>query len=486
MTPHDAPPAPAPAARWIAVAILLAANFMNLLDVTIVNVALPSMERELEAGSNALEWIVAGYTFPFALLLLPSGRLGDIFGRKRMFLWGVGVFTCASALCGLAPGLEWLIAARVLQGAGGAMMAPQTLALVPALFAAHERGSAFSLFAFASSLAAVSGPVLGGFLVGADILGLGWRPIFLVNVPVGLLAVVLGLRYVPALPGTRSLGIDWAGIALAGLALFFVLMPLVEAPALGWRGWMTAMVAAAPVLAWVFVRWERRQERLGRPQLLPMRFLRDPGFRLGVVLSALLFSAVPGAMMLVALTLQAGMGLTPLQSGLTTVPFSFGVMASTPVARRLGARFLPARIAVGAVCIAGGHLGVALALAAMGDAPRWAATAPFFVLAGLGLGTAVSPLFQVSLAGAQGSDAGSASGAVQSLQQLGVSFGVAIMGGLFFRALDGAARGEAEVYARAAGLGLSYGIGAALAIALCAVVFRPGGGLREPPRGPIS
>ena len=205
MTAVDGTPQPAVyAGRWIAMAVLLLAGFMNLVDVSIVNVALPSLQHAFDASDSQIEWVVAAYVLVLALGLLPFGRLGDIVGRRRMFVAGVAVFTLGSAICGLAPSMGALVAARVVQGIGGAMMTPQTLAIVPALFPPHERGKAFSLFGLTAGLATVAGPLLGGLLIDADLFGLGWRPIFLVNVPIGLLAVILALYYVPELPGRRA------------------------------------------------------------------------------------------------------------------------------------------------------------------------------------------------------------------------------------------------------------------------------------------
>ena len=211
----DAPPV---AGRWIAMSILLVANFMNLIDVTIVNVALPSLQDAFGATSSQIEWVVAAYILFFALLLLPAGRLGDILGRRRMFLIGVAVFTLGSALCGLAPSIEGLVAARIFQAVGAASMTPQTLAIIPVIFAPKDRGAAFALTGLTAGLAAVAGPVLGGWLIETDIWGLGWRPIFLVNIPVGIAAILLALRFLPKVPGHPGMGLDLVGTALAGLA----------------------------------------------------------------------------------------------------------------------------------------------------------------------------------------------------------------------------------------------------------------------------
>ena len=456
--------------RHVAIAILLMANFMNLVDVTIVNVALPTLHDELGATPNMIEWIIAGYTFAFALFLLPAGRMGDIFGRRRLFLVGVTVFTAASALCGFSPSVEWLVGARLVQGMGGALMAPQTLAIVPALFPPEERGGVYAYFALTAGLASVTGPIVGGLLIGADILGMSWRPIFLVNIPIGIAAFAGALWVVPAIRGKRSLGIDIVGIPLAALTILALLVPLIEIAALGWRWWMGALFVAAPLLGWLFVRWQGRQERVGGPQLLPMRLLRERAFLTGSILAGVLFSAIPGFFLVFAMYVQSGFGLTPLQSGLMTIPFPLGLIAASPISNRLGDRYLRARVICGSVCIALGFLGIRFAIGQMPDTIHWLYTAPFFALAGIGMGNTVSPLFQTALSTVKGDDSGSASGAVQSFQRLGNSFGVALVGGLFFMALGNAAAGDKAAYAEAARTATLYPLAGLLLIAVFALL----------------
>ncbi|WOI58175.1 MFS transporter [Palleronia sp. LCG004] len=452
--------------KWAAAAVLLLANFMNLVDITIVNVALPSMQAELDAPPNLIEWIVAGYTFSFALLLLPSGRMGDLVGRRRLFVGGIVLFTAASLACGLAPGIGTLVAARVAQGVGAAIMTPQTLALVPTLFPPAQRGAAFGLFALTAGLASVAGPILGGLLIGADIMGLTWRPIFLVNIPLGALALIGAFLFVPETEGNRRLGIDIVGIVLAALAMLAVLVPLVEAPSLGWRTWMWPMVIAAGPLAWAFLAWQRRQEARGAPQLLPMRLARSGPFLSGGTLNAILFSAVPAYFFTMALYLQSGYGLSALQSGLTTTPFPLGVLLASATTGWFGSRWVRPRVMGGGLLICVGFVGQAWAIAGMGDEISWLRMAPWFFLGGFGLGNTVSPLFQVALSAADDDDAGSASGAVQAIRQVGIAFGIAIMGGIFFAILGGAPVGDAGAY-RSAMLGaISYASLVALVVAL--------------------
>ncbi|MDP2119913.1 MAG: MFS transporter [Hoeflea sp.] len=421
--------------RWIAMAVLLIAGFMNLIDVTIVNVALPSLQSGLGATSAQIEWVVAAYIMAFAIGLLPFGRLGDMLGRRRIFLVGVGAFTLASTLCGLAPDINTLIAARVLQGVGGAMMTPQTLAIAQVIFPPRERAAAFALFGVTAGLAAVSGPLIGGLLIDADLMGLTWRPIFLVNIPVGLFAIVAGLRFIPVMDGNRDVGIDTGGIALAALALLLVVFPLIEGRELGWPVWTFAMMIAAAPAAWLFTRWQFRQAAAGAPQLLPVGLMTNVSFMGGTFVTSLFFSAVPGFFLVLAVFLQSGYGLTPLQSGLTTVPFSLGVFLSSMLSGKLGQRRQRERIFIGSLMLSGAMLWLQALVGGLGDALDTMLFLPPLLIAGLGLGAAVSPLFQLALAKVPDRDAGSASGGVQSFQQVGGAMGVAIMGHLFFSRL---------------------------------------------------
>jgi len=456
--------------------ILLVAGFMNLMDVTIVNVALPSMQAAFSATPEQIEWVVAVYILVFALCLIPGGRFGDIFGRRNVFIVGVVVFTVGSALCGLAPSIQSLVGARVVQGIGGALMIPQTLALVPAIFPPEERGAAFALFGLSAGLASVSGPLLGGVLIGADIWGLDWRPIFLVNIPVGIVAVILAARFLPAVERRRDLGIDWVGILLAGAALLMVIFPLIEGRALGWPLWCFALMAAALPMGWLFARWQRRQAAAGRPELLPAALLANRTYLLGTVITALLFSGIPGFFLIMALFLQDGFGFTPLESGLTTVPFSIGVLIASGVAGRLGNRFLRLRITAGAWAMALGLAGLWGVMGLIEDVVVRSWFIAPLLLAGVGLGTSISPLFNTVLTSVEGREAGSASGALQAFQQVGGAFGVAVVGQIFFSILefgqpvDTAARHA--LFERAFSAGIGYPI-AAFAILGAAVWLLP-------------
>ncbi len=425
--------------RWIALVCLLIAGFMNLIDITIVNVALPSLQESFNANSSQIEWIVAAYVLAFALGLLPFGRLGDIIGRRRMFVLGVAAFTTVSALCGMAPNIGFLVVGRILQGFAGSMMMPQVMAIMQNIFPPEERPTAFSMFGLLTSIAAVSGPVLGGFLITLNIAGLDWRPIFLINVPIGIFAVLAALKFIPDLKGNPRLSNDWVGIAIAAATLFCLIFPLVEGRTLGWPIWSFGMMALSLVIGIIFIAWERRRERTNSSQLLPMNLMRNRAYGLGVFTVMTFFSGMPGFFLIFALFLQTGFGLTPLQSGLTTTPFPAGIFVASLISGRLGPRFIKVRLVLGALMAASGMTWIRMTALGL-DTSQTIVYTTFLVplfWSGLGIGTSIAVLFQSVLAGVPNQDAGSGSGALQAFQQIGVAIGVAFMGEIFFASLEG-------------------------------------------------
>lgn len=455
--------------RWVALFVLLAASFMNLIDVTIVNVALPSLQRSLGADPTHIEWVIAAYVLAFALGLLPFGRLGDIVGRTRMFLIGVSAFTVASALCGLAPNIEMLIGARALQGLAGGIMTPQVLAIAQVTFPPEEKGQAFSLFGLSASLAAVTGPLVGGVLIGADLWGLDWRPIFLVNIPVGVLAIGMGWFLIPRTPGHPDLKNDFGGIALFAAAALLVVFPLIEGRTFGWPAWIFAMMGVALAVVAVFVLWERRRAAAGEPQLLNYSLISNPNFLLGLLITTIFASGIPAMFMVISLTVQVGFGFTPLESGLINTPFSIGVFVVSLFIGRLGQRFLRARLAVGSLMIAVGVAWLDLTLRGITDTITHMMFLPPLFLAGMGLGLGFSGLFQSVLAGVPPRDAGSGSGALQAFQQVGGAVGVAIVGQVFFTGLAGGlASGTAPhtAYLNAASAAIIYQIVSFVSVAV--------------------
>ncbi len=409
---------------------------MSLLDVTIVNVALPTLQRDMNASPSEIEWIVAGFILIFALGLLPFGRLGDMVGKKNMFLGGVAFFTISSILCGIAPNIKFLIAARFLQGLAGAVMGPQVLSIAQTIFPPHERSAAFSLFGLTAGLATVTGPLVGGVLIGADLYDLQWRPIFLINVPLGLIAIAVGMRVIPALKGDPELRVDFGGVVLVSAAMFLLVFPLIEGRNYEWAAWCFWMIAASFLFFALFVLWESRQKTLGRPALLPIDLMKNRNFAVGTFMSLAFFSAMPSFFLIFALYLQSGYGLTPLWSGLNTLPFSVGIVVASIVSGRLGFRWQKQRILVGMTLLFAGIFFVRDAALHVGGSLHYGVFVAPLLVGGIGLGISISSLFQTILAGVPVKDAGSGSGALQALQQAGGALGVAIVSEIFFRTLS--------------------------------------------------
>lgn len=462
--------------RWVALAVLLLASFMNLIDVTIVNVALPSMQENLGANSSQIEWVVAGYVLSFALFLLPFGRLGDIFGRRTMFLIGVTAFTIGSALCGIAPTIETLMGARILQGIAGAMMTPQVLAITTVIFPPKERGFAFSFFGLTAGMASVAGPIAGGLLISANLWGLDWRPIFLVNIPLGIFAAIMAWRLVPKIPPHPGLTVDYVGMAIFGAAIVAIVFPLVEGRTYEWPLWCFGLIAAGLVGLVLFYAWEKARDRAGKTELLPIPLFRNRNFVVGTAMTLIYFSGVPGLFMILAIFFQSGFGLTPLESGLTTLPFPLGVFIVSLVNGRLGNRWLSRRVAVGALLLATGMFWLRVTIGGVGDVVDHWNFVPALFTAGIGMGLGVSALFQTILQGVPGKDAGSASGSLQAFQQVGSALGIALVGEIFFSTLQSgapAAQGQMHpVFMGAAQNAMIYEIAAFLLVAAMVLLLK--------------
>lgn len=415
--------------------MILLAEIMDLLDGTIVNIAAPSIQADLGGSNAVLQWTVAGYTLAFAVMLITGGRLGDIVGRRRMFVIGAGGFLLASVACGLAPSVGWLLAFRVLQGLLGAALIPQGLGIVKEVFPPEELPMAFGLFGPVIGLSAVGGPILGGFLIDADLLGSGWRSIFLINVPFGLLAIAGALTLMPATRTPNPPRLDPVGVLLVTAAAFGLIYPLVQGRELGWPAWTFLMLAAAVALLGIFVRYERRTSA---SPLIEPSLLRNRAYISGLLVIAAFFGALVGFLLVFSVFVQIGLGFSPLKAGLTLAPLSLGMAIGAGVsgallAPRFGRRVLHTGMAVGAV----GIVGVWFTLQVAGPTlTAWDFVPALFVV-GLGNGLAVAPLFDIILAGVAGHEVGSASGLLTAVQQLGASVGVAMIGTLFFQLLPG-------------------------------------------------
>ncbi|WP_327392138.1 MFS transporter [Streptomyces sp. NBC_01186] len=405
---------------------------LPMIDFFVVNVAFPSIERDLDASPAALEMVVASYAVAYAALLVLGGRLGDTFGRRRMFLWGVVAFGVTSLACGLAPGAWWLIGARMAQGAASAMMFPQVLATIHATTEGRARTRAIGLFGSVGGISIVTGQVLGGVLVAADVGGSGWRAIFLINVPVVLLALLLGLRTVPDSRSESPARGDLAGTVLLASALAALLLPLTEGRAAGWPLWSVVLLVAAPFLGYGFFAVERRVERAGGDPLLPPSLLREPGVRRGLLAGAPIFLGFSSWMFEIALTLQQGLHYGPLAAGLTLVPMGVAQFAASVLAPRLTDRLGAGRVL--ALSAVAQTAGLATVMATLwqgwtGLAPL--ALAPGLLLCGVGSGLQLPTYFRVILSAVPAARAGAGSGLAATAQQSGLALGVATLGSLF-------------------------------------------------------
>ncbi|HEY3810329.1 MAG TPA: MFS transporter [Acidimicrobiales bacterium] len=410
-------------------------TFMIVLDFFIVNVALPSMQSKLHASASALEWVVAGYGLTFSTLLITAGRLGDQIGRRRVFAIGLALFVVTSAACGVAPNADLLVAARILQGVAGALISPTVLSIVGVVFNGPDRVRAISIYGATLGLAAAGGQLIGGLLIQANPAGLGWRSVFLINVPVGVAALAFTRRWVPESRAEASHRLDLVGTALLTAGLTAVVLPLVEGRQLGWPAWTWMSLAAAPIILAAFAAHQHRLSGSGGAPLLDTALFRDKTLTAGLITQLGLWCGQASFFLVFALYLQPGRGLSALHAGLVfTILAGAYVVASVP-APALTLRFGRTLIGAGALTLAAGHLLLLAAVSADGVGGSIGALVPGLLLVGAGMGLCITPLTTTVLASADPQRAGMVSGALSTMQQVGNSIGVAIMGVIFFGAV---------------------------------------------------
>src|SRR5215468_4419704 len=428
--------------RWLAFAAIITASVMDLLDSTIAQVAAPSIRRDLGGSYAVIEWLTAAYALAMAVGLLTGGRLGDLYGRKRVMLAGMAGFIAASAACAAAATSGELIAARAVQGLAGAVMLPQVFGLIRDLFQAHEMSRAFAVFSPVMGLSAMLGPIVSGGLIGLDLFGTGWRMIFLVNVPVGLAAFAAGARFLPAVPpqatgapgarGARGARLDLPGAALAGVAMFLLVFPLVQGHELGWPGWLLSMLGASAAVLAGFGWYQVRRKRAGGTPLIEPGIFANRGYASGIAFSLAFISSMGGIVLIFNILLQAGLGYTPWHSAITTAPWAAGAFIGSAAGGitmgRLGRRVLHA----GLVVEAAGLLALAGTVRAAGAGVSTADLLGPMIVGGIGMGMVFVPLFDIAMAGIRPHEMGSASGVLQTVNSLSMSTGVAALGAVFF------------------------------------------------------
>ncbi|MBB2913635.1 MFS family permease [Streptosporangium becharense] len=493
--------------RWKALSVCLVAGFMTLLDVSIVNVALPAIRTGLAAPQSTLQWVVSGYALAFGLVLVPAGRFGDVYGRRTVFVFGVALFTLASAAAGIAADSAWLVAARLVQGVAGGVINPQVSGLIQQLFRGAERGRAFGLLGATIGVSTAIGPLLGGLLIhlggGHD----GWRLVFYVNVPVGILAVVLAYRYIgggrasraqpredaaegsrekhpreDSRAGTRGSrlrrSMDPVGVLLLGTGLVLVLLPFVEGQQ--WHGpgrWLLAL--AGLTVIGVFTAWERRYGRHAQP-VVDLSLFRRRSYALGTLLAALYFAGFTAIFFILTLYLQNGLGYSALEAGLATTPFAAGSAAASVLGGRIVTR-LGRPLVVGGLLLVGVALGVT-ALATWlvpGEHVAWATAVPL-LLAGLGSGLVISPNQTLTLSEVPVAMAGAAGGVLQTGQRVGAAVGIAAIGSVFFAGVASSHGDHATAFRHALLVTIAFVL-AALAVALADVVAARRASHRVPP-----
>ncbi|MFL5828394.1 MAG: MFS transporter [Solirubrobacteraceae bacterium] len=419
--------------RWLAFAAAVAASVMDLLDATVVQVAAPSIRHDIGGSYAVIQWIAAAYTLAMAVGLLTGGRLGDLYGRKRMLLIGIAAFIVTSAACAVASTPAEMIAARAAQGAAGSMMLPQVFGLIRDLFGPEEMGKAFGVYGPAMGLSAMLGPIVAGGLISANLLDTGWRMIFLVNLPVGLAALLVGHRFLPdAPPAAKRERLDVTGMVLAGAVMLLLVFPLVEGHDLGWPLWIVGLlVAAVPALA-LFGAHQLRRKRAGRTPLIEPSIFRRGPYVSAIVFSLVFVGALGGVVLILGVLLQAGLGFSPWHSAITTAPWAAGAFVGSGIGgvamNKLGRKILHAGLVVEVV----GLLGLYVVLRGAGEHVGSVDLLAPMIVGGFGMGMVFVPLFDIIMAGVAPHEMGSASGVLQAANSMAMSLGVAGVGAIFF------------------------------------------------------
>ncbi|MFF4528349.1 MFS transporter [Streptomyces sp. NPDC001407] len=438
-TQPPAHPRPGPSkmalGAWIALMVLLGAELMDMIDQSVVLTALPAIQESTGAGPAAVQWLTTGYSLPVAVGLITGGRLGDLYGRRKILFIGTIVFTAASLLCGLATGPGVLIGARLLQGVGVALMIPQVLATLHVTFEGQNRSKVFGLYGAVMSLANVLGPVMGGLLTEADLLGLSWRPIFLANVPVGLAVLLLGRTFIPESTVQKADRLDLSGMLLSALAIVLIVFPLSEGHLHHWPLWCFAMFTTGLLALGVFLRHQQRKQ--DKAPLVPLSLFRGRQFSGGMA-AQLTHGLLCGLFFMTwTLYLQRGLGMSPFHAALAFVLLSLGELAGATIAAKSGGRFARRLPQTGALIASASMAAYGLQVdTGQGNPTLLAMTAPV-VLIGFGLGMVGGPLADLSLARVPHEDAGAASGLFNTAIHLGIALGTALTALVFFAITGG-------------------------------------------------
>ncbi|MBY6540652.1 MFS transporter [Rhodococcus sp. BP-349] len=452
--------------------------FIALLDTTIVNVALPTIRTSLDASEATLSWIISGYALAFGLALIPAGRVGDRIGHKWVFFTGLALFTIASLACGLAQNDLQLVAARIVQGLAGGIFVPAVTAYIQLLFPPQMRGKAFAIMGAVIGVSSALGPIIGGLIIEAAGSESGWRLVFWVNLPFGLIGLILAAKILPTRseidsPDAPARGIDWVGLALVTAGLVAILVPLIEGQDTGWPTWTYVTLGAGIVLIGLFGVWEVRHSRAGRTPLVPPRLFSRPAFTGGVILALVYFAAFTSIFFTISILWQTGLGNSALATGVVTIPFAIGSIISSSQSNKLSERLGRNVLVLGTAFVSVGLVWAWLVLL-LTDASaltHWTLLLPLFI-AGLGNGAFIAPNAQFIVATVDRPDAGAASGVISTMQRVGSAIGIAIIGSVLFGSLNVVGPGpEALATAFTDSAATAMGVSAGFAVLAFALVF---------------
>jgi EmrB/QacA subfamily drug resistance transporter len=434
---------------WLAIAVVLAGAFMASLDGFIVFVAAPAIQTDLHSSGADIQLIVAGYGLTYAVGMITGARLGDLYGRRRIFMLGMTVFTVASVACGVSPDVGSLIGSRLVQGLGSAMMFPQILSVIQVVLPAERRHGAFGALGAVIGISTVIGQMVGGLLIAANLFGTSWRPVFLVNVPIGVIVVALARWLVPESRAPRARKLDLLGVAVVSIALFLLVVPLVQGQQSGWPTWVWLSFAGSAAAFVGFAMIERRiEKRRGSPLVSP-RLFGERAFVIGIMLVVTAFAGVYSLFLILSLTFQQGLGLSALGAALVYTPLALAFFITSLLAGRLAPRFGQRLLEAGCAISGIGFIVTIIVAATSGGRLNYAELLPSLIVIGAGNGLWLTQLFNAVLARIGPNEVGMASGVMSAGQQVGGALGVAVIGAVYYSALSGAGRSHLGSYAHA-------------------------------------
>ena len=470
--------------RWLGFFVILSATLLSVLDFLIVNIALPSIQADLRASDAQVQFLVAGYGLAFAVFLITGGRMGDIYGRRTMFQVGMLGFTLASALCGFAQSANQLVLFRVIQGLVAAFMAPQVLATVQVTFEGRERDKATGIIGATVGVGSFLGNVLGGYLVGADLFGLGWRSIFFVNVPIGILAIALSFFFVPESKSPSAKKLDIPGALLSGTALFLLIFPIAEGREHNFPLWAFAMMGASAFMFWLFVRYQNLLAKRGGSPLVDMELFRSAGYARGLGAILLLFSGISSFSLTLTLFLQKGLGATPQDVGKIFAALSISFLIASLGAVKLVARIGNKTLLLGLAMMQIGQIAlIVIPLYTQGQlSPFWFVPVLFFY--GLGQGLSVPQIIRQTLNAVGNQNAGAAAGVLNTTQQVAFSLGISVVGSVFFAFAENGDSAQSYSYGLAAAFACNF-VFVLVARLLLARNFRKEASAQEAESAPI-